>query len=172
MTIELDLTDGPCNTQYAPLAALCAHYQQNQVLAALEEVQIGQKKRDFSPIDKLVQMMLSVFAGCTTISEVNTRIKSETGMAAIWGWDRVADQSSLSRTLGVLSLKHLEQLRYATTQIWRTHSQIPHHDWRGHLWIDYDLSSLPCGPQAEKSQKGYASGKKTWSDGNWRAPAS
>jgi hypothetical protein len=41
MTIELGLTDELCNTQYAPLAALCAHYQQHQVLAGLEEVQIG-----------------------------------------------------------------------------------------------------------------------------------
>jgi hypothetical protein len=66
MTIELGLTDELCNTQYAPLAALCAHYQQNQVLAPLEEVQIGQKKRDFSSTDKLIQVFLSVLAGCTT----------------------------------------------------------------------------------------------------------
>ena len=66
MTIELGLTDELCNRQYAPLAALCAHYQQNQVLAPLEEVQIGQKKRDFSSTDKLIQVFLSVLAGCTT----------------------------------------------------------------------------------------------------------
>lgn len=161
MTIEFGLTDELCNTQYAPLAALCAHYQQNQVLAPLERVQIGLKERDFSPTDKLTQVFLSVLAGCTTLSEVNTRLKSESRMAAIWGWERFADQSSLSRTLDVLTLKHLEQLRQATTQVWRAHSQIPDHNWRGYLWIDYDLSSLPCGPQAEKSQKGYASGKKT-----------
>ena len=171
MIIELGLTDDLCNTQYAPLAALCAHYQHHQVLAPLEEVQIDQKKRDFSPIDKLVQVMLSVLAGCTTISEVNTRLKSETSMAATWGWDRFADPSCLSRTLDGQTQEHLDQLRHATTQVWRTHSQIPHHNWRGYLWIDYDLSSLPCGQLAEKSRKGYASGKKTWSDVNWRAPA-
>ena len=160
MTIELGLTNEFCNTQHAPLAALCAHYQQNQVLAPLEEVQIGQKKRDFSPIDKLIQVFLSVLAGCRTLSEVNPRLKSERNTAAIWGWERFADQSCLSRTLGMLTLKHLDQLREATTEVWRNHSQIPYHNWRGYLWIDYDLSSLPCGPQAEKSQKGYASGKK------------
>lgn len=170
MTLEFGLTDELCNTQYAALAALCAHYQQNQVLAPLEAVQIGQKKRDFSPTEKLIQVFLSVLAGCRTLSEVNTRLKSESSMAAIWGWERFADQSCLSRTLDVLTLKHLEQLRHATTQVWRAHSQIPDHNWRGYLWIDYDLSSLPCGPQAEKSQKGYASGKKTSLDANWRAP--
>jgi hypothetical protein len=161
MTIELGVTNELCNTQYAPLAALCAHYQQNQVLAALKEVQIGQKKRDFSPTDKLIQVFLSVLAGCMTLSEVNTRLKPESSIAAIWGWDRFADQSCLSRTLDALSLKHLDQLRQATTQIWRAHSRVPTHNWRGYLWIDYDLSSLPCGAQAEKGQKGYVSGKKT-----------
>lgn len=169
MTIELGLTDELCNTQYAVLAALCAHYQQNQVLAPLEEVQIEQKKRDFSPTDKLTQVFLSVLAGCTTLSEANTRLESEIGMASIWGWKRFADQSCLSRTLDALTLKHLDQLRRATTQIWRTHSQIPDHNWRGYLWIDYDLSSLPCGPQAQKGQKGYASGKKTCLVASWLA---
>jgi hypothetical protein len=171
MTIELGLTKELCNTQYAALAALCAHYQQNQVLAPLAEVQIQHRKRDFSPSDKLTQVFLSVLAGCRTLSEVNTYLTPESDMAAIWGWDRFADQSSLSRTLDALTLKHLQPLRQATTQVWRTHSQIPNRNWRGYLWVDFDLSSLPCGPQAEKSQKGYGSGKKTSPDASWRAPA-
>ena len=89
MTIELGLTDELCNTRYAVLAALCAHYQQNQVLAPLAEVQIPQRKRDFCPSDKLIQVFLSVLAGCETLSEVNTYLKSESDLAAIWGWDRV-----------------------------------------------------------------------------------
>jgi hypothetical protein len=161
MPVEFGLTDELCNTQYAPLAALCAHYQQNRVLAPLTEVQIEQRKRDFGPSDKLIQVFLSILAGCKTLNEVNTRLKSENGMAAIWGWDRFVDQSGLSRTLDALSLKHLQPLRKATTQVWRAHSQTRTRNWRGHLWIDYDLSSLPCGPLAEKSHKGYGSGKKT-----------
>ena len=169
MTIEFDLTEELCNTQYAPLAALCAHYQQNQVLAPLEAVQIGQKERDFRPTDKLIQVFVSVLAGCRTLSKVNTRLKSETNVASIWDWKGFADQSCLSRTLDALTLKHLDPLRQATTQVWRTHSQIPNHNWRGYLWIDFDLSSLPCGPQAEKSQKGYFSGKKTSLGASWHA---
>jgi len=34
------------------------------------------------------------------------------------------------------------------------------------LELDFDLSGLPCGKQAEKSVKGYFSGKKTSPDGN------
>ena len=105
-------------------------------------------------------MFLSALAGCETLSEVNSKLKSKKGLAEVWGCKRIADQSALSRTLDQPSLRQIEQLRQATTQIWRSHSKIMDHNWRGYLWLDYDLSSLPCGPQAEEAQKGYASGKK------------
>jgi hypothetical protein len=35
------------------------------------------------------------------------------------------------------------------------------------LWLDYDLSGLPCSERAEASQKGYFSDKKTHRDANW-----
>jgi hypothetical protein len=162
MAIEYGFTDEYCNTQYAVLAGICAHYQEKQVLKPLEQVQNGRKERDFRLCDKLIQVFLSALAGCETLSEVNSKLKTEKGLAKVWGWKRMADQSTLSRTLDQLSLKQIEQLRGATTQIWRSHSRIAHHNWHAYLWLDYDLSSLPCGPQAEEAQKGYACGKKTW----------
>ena len=166
MTIEFGLTDELTNTQYAPLAALSVHYQQNQTLKPLEKVQIPVKIRDFSPCDKLVQILYSILAGCTTLSEVNVRLKSEVNLARVCHWDRFADQSCLSRTLDALTLKQIDQLQHATTSIWRSHSLTMQHDWRGYLWLDFDLSGLPCGKQAEESQKGYFGGKKTSLDAN------
>jgi len=167
MEIEFGLTDACVNTQYAPLAALSVLYQQKQVLQPLEQVEIAGKVRDFRPTSKLIQIFLSLLAGCDTLSEVNLKLKPEVGLAQAWGWPRFADQSNLSRLLDQLTLKQLEQLQAATTQIWRTHSQAIQHDWRGYLWLDYDLSGLPCSLRAEASQKGYFSGKKTLPDGNW-----
>lgn len=161
MTVEMSLTDGDTNTQYAPLAALFVHYQQNKVLQPLEQVPIEGKVRDFNPNDKLTQLLLSILTGCDKLCEVNTKLRSENALAKVWGWPRFADQSSLSRMLDQLTLKQLEQLRAATTQIWHTHSQAIGHDWRGYLWLDYDMSGLPCGLRAEASQKGYFSDKKT-----------
>lgn len=161
MTIEFGYTDELCNTRYAPLAALSAHYQQNQVFKTLEQIETRRKKREFWLLDKLIQVYLSILAGCETLSEVNEKLKPEVRLAMVWQWSRFADQSTLSRTLDALSLKQIEQLRQATTQIWCSHSQIAGHNWRGHLWLDFDLSSLPCGPQAEMSQKGYVGDKKT-----------
>ena len=38
MTIEIGFTDEQINTQYAPLAALLAHYREHQVLSALDQL--------------------------------------------------------------------------------------------------------------------------------------
>jgi hypothetical protein len=161
MTLKIDFTDEFCNTQYAPLAVLSAHYQQKQVLEPLRTVTSGQKKRDYPAFDKLCQILLSILSGCETLNEVNSKLRSEVGLAQIWSMKRIADQSTLSRTLDALSLEQIEDLRGAVTQIWRQMGQTPGHNWRGYLWLDYDLSSLPCGKQAEASQKGFVSGKKT-----------
>ncbi|RLF37835.1 MAG: hypothetical protein DRN21_05925 [Thermoplasmata archaeon] len=161
MTIEIELTDGLTNTRYAPLAVLLAHYRRDHRLAPLDQVRIPIKERVFSPADKLIQVFLSVLAGCETLSEVNSKLKPEVGLAAVWGWGRFVDQSTLSRTLDALTLTNIEQLRRSVTTIWLPHSQVRRHDWRGFLWLDFDLSGLPCSPRAEGSQKGYFGGKKT-----------
>lgn len=168
MTIELGLTDHWTNTNYAPLAALSAHYQQNQRLEPLEAARISMRKRDFSPQDKLLQVLISILAGCESLVEVNAKLKTERALAQVWQWERFADQSTLSRTLDALTLKQIEQLRAATRASWRSISQACHHDWRSHLWLDFDLSGLPCGPKAQESQKGFFSGKKTPLGVSWR----
>lgn len=164
MDITFDLTDDSCNTQFAPLAALSAHYQHNQMLAALENVDLGMKTRDYSPVCKLKQVLVSILAGCETLTAFNTQLDGEAGLAAIWGWQRFAEQSTLSRTLDALTLMNIDELRTATTTIWRSIGHTHQHDWRAFLLLDFDLSGLPCSPRAEASQKGYFSGKKTSPD--------
>lgn len=167
MRIEIGFTDELTNTQYAPLAVLSACYQQQSTLKPLAQVQIPIRSRDFSPTSKLIQVCLSLMAGCETLSEVNAKLKMESRLAAIWGWNHFADQSNLSRTLEALTLMNIDQLRHSSTTIWQNHSRANQHDWRGFLWLDFDLSGLPCSPRAEASQKGYFSDKKTSPDANW-----
>lgn len=166
MDIEFGLTKETINTQYAPLGAILAHYQQNQVLKPLEQVRIAMKSRDFTANDKILQVLISILAGCETISEVNQKLKPEKQIAHLWGWFRFADQSGLSRTLDALTLMNLGQLRQSVSQILHQQGQTVHHDWRGYLYLDFDLSGLPCGKKAQQSQKGYFSGKKTSLDVN------
>ena len=161
MTIEFNLTPEICNTQYAPLAALIVHYHQQETLKPLEEVQIRIKSYDFSPACKLEQVLLSILTGCETLTAFNTKVRPERALAKLYDLEQFTDQSNLSRMLDALTLMNIEQLQHAIDRIWHPCSQVQHHDWRGFLWLDFDLSGLPCGQAAQESQKGYFSGKKT-----------
>lgn len=161
MNIEIDFTSELTNTRFAPLAALSALYQQQKRLNPLSQVEIPMRKRYFEPASKLIQVLLSVLAGCETLSEVNSILKQEKILAAVWGWDRFADQSSLSRSLDALTLKNIECLRASIEGINKEMGQLPGRDRRKFLWLDFDLSGLPCGPTAQESLKGYFADKKT-----------
>jgi hypothetical protein len=84
MNLELGLTDHQINTQYAPLAVLSAHYQHQNMLKPLTEVVVTQKKRDFTPTDKLIQALLSVLAGCESQYAINVHLKHENSLAYVW----------------------------------------------------------------------------------------
>ena len=159
MTIQIGLSPENCNTQYAPLGLLLALYKQKQVLQPLEKVKTTTKIIEFSQIDKLEQIFVSILAGCETISEVNIQLKGDP-LAQAGGWARFADQSTLSLALDSITLMNIEQLRSATCQIWQNYGETRSHDWRGFLWLDYDLSGLPSGRQTEGGEKGYFSEKK------------
>ena len=161
MTIQFDLVNDKFNTQYAPLGLLLALYKQKQVLQPLENVTTTAKVIDFSITDKLQQILTSILAGCDTISEVNTQLKGDP-LANAGGWIRFADQSTLSLALDSLTLMNIDEIRRATNQIRETHGETATRDWRKFLWLDYDLSGLPSGRQAEGSQKGYFSQKKRY----------
>lgn len=161
MDLKFDLTTELFNTQYAPLAVLLAYYRQENVLQPLENVAVKMKTRQFSPPDKLEQVLVSILAGCDTLSQVNTTIRPDLLLAQAGGWACVAEQSTLSETLDALTLMNIEQLDSAVRKIWRRHSATLKRDWRAFLWLDCDLSGLVSGKQAQGSEKGYFSGKKT-----------
>jgi hypothetical protein len=161
MTISFGLTQEVVNTQFAPVAALSVYYQRYHLFEPLETVQIEMKTLDFSASNKLIQVFLSILTGCEYLSVVNTRLRPERQLAQLWGNERFAHQSTLAETLEALTLANLKQLEVATAQIYQPCSRTHHHDWRGFLWLDFDLSGLPCGKQAQGSQKGFFSGKKT-----------
>ena len=161
MQLEFGLTDVLTNTQLAPLAALGFHYRQGNVLKPLQNVQVPVKTVRHSPVDKLGDTLASILAGCTHIAQINTRLKPERMLAKAWGRDAFAEQSTVSRTFDALTRTNIDTLRAAGTRIWKEHSRALHHDWRGWLWLDLDLSGLPASPNAEGSTKGYFSGKKT-----------
>jgi hypothetical protein len=168
MSIEFGLCQGSFNTKYAPLAAFAIRFQQQPMLKPLEKVEFDLKQVDFSGVDKLTQVVISMLAGCEYISEVNSKLKCEEALAEVWQFKRFSEQSNLARTLDELSLTNLSQLEQAVRQIWQQSSRTLQHDWRGFLQLDLDLSGLPCGQQAQGAEKGYFRGKKMPLVVSWR----
>ena len=166
MSIEFGLTKELVNTQFAPVAALSAYHDGQKVFEPLQKVVPVVQKRDFSLPNQLEQVVVSILTGCEYLSVVNTKLRSERVLAQVYRINGFANQSTLSRSLDGLSLAHLSQLQDAVQEIGRRSSRIGSHNWRGFLELDFDLSGLPCGKQAEKSEKGYFSGKKTLLGGN------
>ncbi|MCA9979698.1 MAG: hypothetical protein KDD89_02660 [Anaerolineales bacterium] len=159
MSVQFGRTSNLVDTQFAPIAAMIYYYQTQNVLEPLQSV----TEKDENKLD---QVVLSILVGCTTISEVNTKLRPERKLAQVKRIAHFADQSTLSRGLDELSQMNLAALEAAVYQISQRCSRTKQHDWRGFLELDFDLSGLPCGKKAEKSKKGHFSGKKTSLDAN------
>ena len=171
MTLSFGKTAELTNTKYASLAALLACYEAQQVLNPLQSVTSSASRGDSTLADKLEQVLISILCGCKYISEVNTKLRPERVLAQVKRIDQFAEQSTLAIALNELTQMNLEQLQASVRQISDSCSHMRRHDWRGFLVLDFDLSGLPCGKQAEGSRKGYFSGKKTLRDGNWPVSA-
>ena len=160
MSLKFKHTKKSTNTQFGPVAALLAYYQQQQILEPLKNVVPAVKKSDFPLDSQLTQIFLSVLTGCEYLSQVNTRLRPERKLAQVYRIDQFAHASTLSRSLDGLSLANQTELEQAVQAICLPCSRTRRHDWRGFLQLDFDLSGLPCGKQAQQSKKGYFSGKK------------
>jgi hypothetical protein len=166
MRLQFGITGELTNTQFAPVAVLIAYYEAQKVLEPLQAVTSTVQTGDFTLAEKLEQVVWSILTGCEYISVVNTKLRPERMLAQVKRIDHFAEQSTLSNALNELTQMNLDQLEASVRQISNRCSRMCHHDWRGFLMLDFDLSGLPCGKQAEGSKKGYFSGKKTSPDGN------
>ena len=166
MRLEFDTTDELTNSQFAPVAALMAYYEAQKVLEPLQSVTSATQKGDFTLAEKLEQAVWSILTGCQYISVVNTKLRPERMLAQVKRIDHFAEQSTLAIAFNELTQMNLAQLEASVRQISHRCSRTRQHDWRGFLMLDFDLSGLPCGKQAEGSTKGYFSGKKTSPDGS------
>jgi hypothetical protein len=137
--------------------------QQRDFFAPLwEHVQLGGKTIYHEPHQKLLDVVVSMLADCSSLKQINTRLRPDTALAAAWGRDVFADQSTISRTLDAFTPATVAQLRTAVERIYVREGHALHHPFDQELlFLDIDLTGLPAGRHAEASTKGYFSGKKT-----------
>src|ERR671923_1417844 len=163
MTTRLGLSAMKRHTSFAPLAALGYVLHHSNFFAPLREhVQLGGKTILHEPHQKLLDVVVSVLADCASLKQINTRLRPDTALAAAWGRERFADQSTITRVLDAFTPPAVAPWRPAIEHIYRREGQALHHPFAQELlFVDIDLTGLPAGRRAEASTKGYFSGEKT-----------
>ena len=100
MMKRLGLSAMKSNTQHAPLAALGSFLQHQDFFAPLREhVQLDCKTVVHTPHETWLDVVVSLLAECPSRTSIHTRLRPDTALAAAWGRERVADQSTLTRVL-------------------------------------------------------------------------
>jgi len=156
MSTVIRLIQMPHETGFAPLGVLGYCLTRTQFLAPIwTDLDLPLKKVDHSPQAKLLDLLVSIMAGCRSIAQVNTRLRPDLALAQAWGRERFADQSTLTRTLDSFGYAHLTQLHRGSEAWFRRESRALRHDFdRNWLWLDIDLTPLPISKHAEGSTKG------------------
>ena len=169
MPTIIRLTKMPQDTNFAPLGVLGYCLTRTDFLAPMfANLALPMKEVDHAPTAKLVDVLVSILAGCRAISQVNTRIRPDLALAHAWGRERFAEQSTLARTLDAFTEEYVTQLRQGTEALFRRESRVLRHNFaQGWLWLDIDLTSLPASKHAEGSTKGKIGGEKTNMGVNW-----
>jgi len=144
------------------LAALGYFLQQQDFFAPLREhVELGCKTVLHEPHQKLLDAVVSMLADCSSLKQINTRLRPDTALAAAWGREAFADQSTISRGLDAFTPTTVAQLRTAVERLYLREGRVLSHPFEQELlFLDIDLTGLPAGRRAEASTQGYVSGKK------------
>lgn len=156
MAAIVRLTEMREETGYAPLGVLGYCLTRTDFLSPVwTSLALGLKTVDHSPQAKLLDLLVSILAGCRGIAQVNTRLRPDKVLARAWGREQFAEQSTLTRTLDAFDTAAVGQLRQGSEALFRRESLSLRHDFeQAWLWLDIDLSPLPISRHAESSTKG------------------
>jgi hypothetical protein len=169
MSTAIRLTSMPQDTNFAPLGVLGYCLTRTDFLApVLSALVLPIKEVDHAPNAKVLDVLVSILAGCRAVSQVNTRIRPDMALARAWGRESFAEQSTLSRTLDAFGEEQIAQLRQGSEVLFRRESRTLRHDFaQDWLWLDIDLTPLPASKHAEGSTKGKIGGEKTDTGVSW-----
>ena len=146
-------------TSCATLAALGIKLRSMKLLEPIgRNVRVPQKTIRHTPLQKLTDAFIAILSGARGLVEINTRVRSDSGLQRAFGRAGCAEQSVVQETLNACTAQTVTQMERAVDEIFRHHSLAFKHHYTESLQIlDVDLSGMPCGPKAALSCKGYFS---------------
>jgi hypothetical protein len=150
------------HTPSAPLAARGSLLPQQDVFAPLRgHVQLDGKTVLHAPPAKRRDVVGRRLADGAARKQRNTRLRAATALAAAWGRDRCADQSTMTRRRDAFTPLAVAQLRTAVEPSYRRAGPaLPQPCAHARLVLDIDLPGRPAGRRAAASTKGACRGEK------------
>lgn len=135
-------------SKHASLVLMAQRFQAMQVWPVVcEEVTIRQKVLRHTPLDKLLDCLITMLMGGRGLVEINTRLRCDVAVQRAFGRQGCADQSTVSDTLDACTMTHVMQMRRAIQRILQQHSQALHHPAEAWQVLDVDTLGLPAGRQ-------------------------
>lgn len=149
-------------TPHATLAALGVHLTKIDLFAPVRLlVQIAQKAVRYTPTEKLYDCFIGILAGAHGIADINRVLRADPALQAAFGRAGCAEQSTIQDTLDAATSATVAEMQAAFLQTLRDHGRVVCHDFdQEYLWLDVDLTGVPCGPKAACATKGYFAGHK------------
>jgi hypothetical protein len=169
MRTKIRLIPMPGETGFVPLGVLGYCLTRTKFLEPMfSGLELQIKKIDHEASDKVLDVLVSILAGCRAIYQVDTRLRPDLALAQAWGRGQFASQSNLARTLDAFGEETVGQLRQGSEALFRRESRTLRHNFEQEwLWLDIDLTPLPASKSAQGSAKGKISGKKIAMVANW-----
>lgn len=158
---ECRLVSSKRQTAFGGLCVLGHYLTQQRVLEPLCGVKVAQKTVEHSPTQKLTDALMGILSGCKAIYQTNVRVRPDAPLSKAFGRERVAEQSTIHRTLNAFTEQNVHQLRQAVESIHRQNSPIFSHPFEEEmLLLEVDLTGLRASKKAELSTKGYFLGER------------
>jgi hypothetical protein len=145
---------------YSPRATLCAIGLKLHSLkffdTIAEHLKVKQKTIHHTPMEKLADAFIAILAGAHGLSEINTRVRTDTALQRAFGRSSCAEQSVVQETLDACTSENVRQMKRAFKALLQKHGQSYRHRYKERLQLlDVDMTGLPCGRLSEKASKGY-----------------
>lgn len=127
------------------------HYAQKIGLIDLfkEHLTIRMKTVHHTPVEKIVELFVSMISGCPDVKTVNNRLVPDKLAAAAWCQKQFADQSQASLVLHRITPENLTQLEEIFQTLFNEQSLARHHPPDEHLIVDVDMTGLPVSPSSK-----------------------
>lgn len=104
-------------TQFAPLVALGFYVRATDLLSPIyNRVHFPKGMHTEEPVAAMIDLWISMLAGCRSVSQINTKIRPDLPLAAAWGRPQFKEQSTIAQALAD-GIAHLEGVTFCLNRL-------------------------------------------------------